>query len=311
MSIKVQVRRRTDIADGVVAFEFVAADGSVLPPWEPGAHVDVVLPSGMVRQYSLTGDSTDQSCYRVAVLRQDDGRGGSAELCSAVAEGDVLTIDGPRNHFHLEEAERYCFVAGGIGITPIAAMIEQLTARGHNNWSLLYGGRSRTSMAFLDELGVHPDQVVIHPVDEVGHLDLSRLSEPQPGTLVYCCGPEPLLTAVSETMSGWTDRLHFERFSPGEVVTEGPDAPFDVELEQSGLSLKVPADKSILDVVLEVLPDYEFSCADGTCGTCEARVLKGTPDHRDWVLTEEEQEANDRMMICVSRSRTSSLTLDL
>lgn len=313
VTFPVLVTARRDVSEGVCVFDFQAQDGSELPRWEPGAHIDVILPSGRIRQYSLTGDLLDRTTFRVAVLREEAGRGGSMELCDAVTVGQALAIDGPRNHFALEEAKRYLFIAGGIGVTPIASMIRSLGTKPDVQWQLLYGGRSRTSMAFADELLTLGGQVSIQPFDEHGHLDLGALDSPDPDLLVYCCGPGPLLDAVQQRMTeaGWKDQLRLERFAPGEAMDHDPDTGFDIVLERAGVRLHVPADRTVLAVIQEELPEHPFSCADGTCGTCETRVIAGVPDHRDWVMTDEEQAANDRMMVCVSRSKTPTLTLDL
>ena len=204
------------------------------------------------------------------------------------------------------------FVAGGIGITPILTMIAAAEARGAR-WRLMYGGRRRASMAFLDELAGYGDRVTVAPQDETGLLDLDGLlGVPQPDTLVYCCGPEPLLTAVEQRCAAWPAcSLHVERFSAKPLTEPALAEAFEVRLAQSELTLAVPPDRSILDVVEDAGVGVLSSCAEGTCGTCETRVLDGIPDHRDSVLTDEEQRAGSCLMICVSRSRTPLLVLDL
>jgi ferredoxin-NADP reductase len=310
--VDLRVVARRDIADGVVLLELAEASGHVLPAWEPGAHVDLVLAPGMVRQYSLCGDPAYDRLWSVAVLREDGGRGGSVLLHDTVAEGALLRARGPRNHFPLEQADSYLFVGGGIGITPLLPMIAAADASGRP-WKLLYGGRTRSSMAFLDDLARHGNNVVVQPQDEHGLLDLdSYLGTPVGGGAIYCCGPEPLLDAVQHRVGAWpAGSLHVERFTPKSVVPSGPDTAFDVVCEASGLSLHVPADRSILDVVAEAGIDVLTSCEEGTCGSCETRVLTGTPDQRDSVLSDEDREAGQFMMICVSRSLTPQLVLDL
>jgi ferredoxin-NADP reductase len=221
-------------------------------------------------------------------------------------------VRGPRNNFPLVDSPRYLFIAGGIGITPILAMIRTAEAAGAD-WRLVYGGRRRASMAFLEELARYGDRVSIHPQDETGLLDLdSLLGAPEPDTLVYCCGPEALLAAVEQRCGAWPRRsLHVERFAPRPQAAPVRTEAFEVVLQQSELTLSVPPDRSILSVVEEAGVGVLSSCAEGTCGTCETRVLAGEPDHRDSVLDEDERQAKDCMMICVSRACTERLVPDL
>ncbi|MCF7552743.1 PDR/VanB family oxidoreductase [Pseudonocardia sp. WMMC193] len=305
--------KKETLADGVVQLTLRSADGADLPEWEPGAHIDLVLTDDLVRQYSLCGDPAERSVLQVAVLREPAGRGGSAHVHDTLAEGDTVHVRGPRNHFALVAAARYVFVAGGIGITPILPMLAQAEAAGAD-WRLVYGGRTRSSMAFRDRLEqAYPGKVAVRPMDEVGLLDLPTiLAEPSTDVAVYCCGPEALLAAVEEQCSRWPQgALHLERFAPKAGATDGPMQSFEIELSRSGTTLTVPADRSILDVVEASGVPVLSSCQEGTCGTCETAVLDGVPDHRDSLLTDEEQAANDTMMICVSRSCSARLVLDL
>ncbi|MCW2718806.1 MAG: ferredoxin [Pseudonocardia sp.] len=292
---------RHEAADGVVVLT-LRGD---LPPWEPGAHVDLVTPEGP-RQYSLCGDPADEGVWRIGVLREPDGRGGSAFVHDELLPGATVRVRGPRNHFPLLPSPSYLFIAGGIGITPLLPMIDAAGA----DWRLVYGGRTRTSMAFLDALQPDP-RVTVAPQDETGLLDLDALlGEPRADTLVYCCGPEPLLAAVEERCASWpAGSLRVERFAPKPVA--GASTSFEVELTQSGVTLTVPADRSILDVVEEAGVTVLSSCSEGTCGTCETAVLDGEIDHRDSVLTTDEQSEGDCMMICVSRASCARLVLDL
>ena len=310
MTLDLVVADKEKLADGVVRLTLRAPDGQPLPAWEPGAHVDLLLPGGVVRQYSLCGRPGDTAAYQVAVLREPGGRGGSAYVHDELVAGQRISLDGPRNHFALVDAKRYLFVAGGIGITPILPMIDRVAGTGRE-WQLVYGGRTRSSMAFTADLRRHEGRVTIRPQDEHGLLDLpALLAEPQPDTAVYCCGPEPLLAAVERHCAGWPeDALRVERFAPKE--DEGPRTAFQVELAGSGRVLAVPADRSILDVLEESGVSVLSSCQEGTCGTCETGVLGGTPDHRDSVLTAAERRESEVMMICVSRSRSPRLVLDL
>jgi cytochrome P450/ferredoxin-NADP reductase len=307
-----RVAAKRTAADGVVALTLRDVDGHPLPPWEPGAHVDLILDGVPTRQYSLCGDLADHHEYRLGILRDANGRGSSLHVHDRLHDGDTVRVRGPRNNFPLVGSRRYLFIAGGIGITPILPMIRAAEAAG-SDWQLVYGGRQRASMAFLDELAHYGDRVSIRPQDETGLLDLDGLlGTPQPDTLVYCCGPEPLLAAVEARCHAWPPRsLHVERFSPRPLTEPVLTEAFEVVLQQSELELTVPPDRSILSVVEEAGVGVLSSCAEGTCGTCETAVLGGEPDHRDSVLTEEEREANDCMMICVSRSRGPRLVLDL
>lgn len=306
------VREVDKVADDVVALTLVDPTGSPLPSWTPGAHVDLVLDGDLTRQYSLCGSPWDTTSWRVAVLRAPDSRGGSTRV-HALAPGSSVRVRGPRNHFPLASAARYLFIAGGIGVTPILPMIAEVHAAG-SPWRLLYGGRSRASMAFLDELARYGDAVQLVPQDEAGFLDLDdALGSPEPDTLVYCCGPEGLLAAVEEKCRAWpAGSLHLERFSakpPADVPAA--DAAFELVLQRSGLTLTVPPDKSVFQVAREAGVSVLGSCLEGVCGTCETEVVDGQVDHRDSVLNEEEREANEFMMICVSRCRSARLVLDL
>ncbi|MGI5193464.1 PDR/VanB family oxidoreductase [Streptomyces sp. CA-288835] len=305
------VDRRDVAADGVLALSLRHPLGEELPAWEPGAHIDVLLAPDLERQYSLCGDPADRHTWRIAVLREPDGRGGSAHVHEQLTAGDKVRVRGPRNHFALADAPRYRFIAGGIGITPILPMLAAAEAAGAE-WTLLYGGRTRNSMAFTEELARYGDKVRIAPQDETGLLDLdAALADPAPDTLVYCCGPGPLLDAVEERCGVWPKgALHVERFEP-KVQETGENTEFEVVLERSGHTLTVPADVSVLDTVRAAGVEVLYSCTEGTCGTCETDVIEGTPDHRDSVLTDEEREAGETMLICVSRCAGKRLVLDL
>lgn len=309
--LRLVVGRRRTVALDVAEFELHLPDGGELPPWRPGAHIDVVTGAGSIRQYSLCGDPGDRVGYRIAVLRQAEGRGGSAWLHDRLRQGDRIAVSGPRNHFPLEPSSRLLFLAGGIGITPLVPMIRAAAAAG-TEWTLHYGGRTRASMAYVDELrAVDADRVRLAPFDESGLIDLeSALDAAGRQACVYCCGPEPLIRAAEAACARRGLRLRTERFSPKEIDAPA-DSPFTVRIASTGAELVVPAGRSIVDVLTEAGVDVLTSCEEGTCGTCETAVLGGRPDHRDSVLTEEEQEAGDRILPCVSRSSTSQLVLDL
>ncbi|MGY4101498.1 PDR/VanB family oxidoreductase [Nocardia sp. R16R-3T] len=302
-------------AEGVASVELRHPQGGELPAWEPGAHIDMYLPSGVIRQYSLCSDPADRTRYRVAVLRVADGRGGSIEVHDTVLVGRELKVVGPRNHFPLRAAENYLLIAGGIGVTPLLAMARQLT-RQRQRWSMIYGGKSRRHMAFTAELAELGGPVDIVAQDERGLPDLAAsIRACPPGTAVYCCGPEAMLQVVQSLCAEHlpSDALHIERFgtTADSATQTGDDQEIEVELARSGQVLTVPADRTVLDVVLEVQPGTPYSCKDGYCGTCEVAVLEGTPDHRDDVLTDAERESGETMMICVSRAKSLRLILDL
>lgn len=305
------VSAKDAVSDGVVAVTLERVGGEAFPHWEPGAHVDLVLNGAPTRQYSLCGSPADRSQLRIGVLRDPLGRGSSLYVHDTLQAGDVARIRGPRNNFPLVSADRYLFIGGGIGITPLLPMIDQVDRAG-SDWRLVYGGRERASMAFLSELARYGDRVSVRPQDETGLLDLDALlGEPEAGTLVYCCGPEPLLAAVEERCGAWPERtLHVERFSP-RPISVTTNKPIEVVLERSGLTLAVPADRSVLDVVEEAGVFVLSSCGEGTCGTCETVVLAGAPEHRDSVLDQAARESNSCMMLCVSRARSPRLVLDL
>ncbi|WP_280459998.1 PDR/VanB family oxidoreductase [Nocardia carnea] len=312
MSQHLVVASKRRCAEGVVELRIRDPAGGGLQEWSAGAHVDVHCGPGLVRQYSLCGDPAESGEYRIAVLREPESRGGSRALHDEVGEGALLEVSRPRNHFALEPAGSYLFVAGGIGITPILPMIAQAHRAG-SSWRLLYGGRSRASMAFLDELGRYGEKVRVVPQDECGLLDISSALRDVPkGALIYCCGPEPLLAAMETACAtvGLHAALRVERFSP-KPQENAENRDFEVELARSGLRLRVPGDRSLLDVLRDAGVDVLTSCEEGMCGSCESRVLGGEPDHRDFVLTDEERAQGEQMMVCVSRSRTPLLTLDL
>lgn len=307
----------TDIelgADGVRLITLAAPDCRPLTHWSPGAHIDVLMPGGLSRQYSLCSDPADLTSYRIGVLHEPEGRGGSRWLHEELAVGDSLRICGPRNHFELADARSYVFIAGGIGITPMLPMIAAAQAKGVD-WHLYYTGRAEASMAFLGELTAYGDRVSLIPRDRQDRIDLAALlATPVPGTLVYTCGPESLLAGIESAMSaaGWAPgALHTEHFTPIEV-DKSSDVPFAIELARSGKSLMVGADESILQVVRDAGVFVLASCQEGTCGTCETEVLESDGDliHRDVVLTEDDKDSGEVIMVCVSRC-TGKLTLDL
>lgn len=307
-----QIAARRDVAEGIVELTLSDPKGAPLPAWTAGAHIDLVLNKSLTRQYSLCGSPADASSLKVGVLRDPDSRGGSAFVHDKLVEGGTVRVRGPRNHFPLVASKRYQFIAGGIGITPILPMIEAAEARGAD-WNLLYVGRSRATMAFLDRFE-NNDRVTVWPRDEKGRFDLaSVLGTPQSDTRVYCCGPEALMDAVEKGSEVWPDgSLHLERFS-AKAVEASADAldSFEVECARSGVTVTVGKDTTIFDAVEKAGVDILGSCMEGICGTCECDVLEGTPEHRDSVLSKSDRERGDTIMTCVSRSLSKKLVLDL
>jgi ferredoxin-NADP reductase len=300
-------------AEGVLSLELRSADGSSLPPWTPGAHIEIELAQGLVRHYSLCGNADDPDCWRIAVLREPASRGGSKHIHDSIQPGDVVPIRGPRNNFALVDADRYLFVAGGIGITPILPMVRHVARRGRP-WTLVYGGRTLASMAFLDELRQVPaGDLRVTPEDEYGLLDLDYfLGTPSVDTAVYCCGPGRLIDAVEKRCTAWpAGALHVERFTPKETPRCSLDGEFDVQLARSGERLRVPADRSLLEVLEDAGYQIDNSCRAGICGTCELGVADGIPDHNDDVLDDAERESNQVILPCVSRSKSALLVIDL
>ena len=299
------------LAEGVVEFTFARPDGSRLPDWAPGAHIDVVLPDGAIRQYSLCGDRWDPLTYRIAVQREPQGRGGSAALHHEVNEGDILGFGGPRNNFRLAPAVSYLFVAGGIGITPILPMIRQAEVL-DVPWRLLYLGRSRDRLAYLSELDPHGDRVHFQFADEAGRADLSVWRPEDPLTRVYACGPERLLDEVeSWAASGAGLPPRTERFTASAAALSGPSMPFQVHAARSGITETVDPGESIIVALRRGGVDILSSCAQGVCGTCETAVLEGSPDHRDTLLDDRERAEGTCMFPCVSRCLGDRIVLDL
>ncbi|MEY9966460.1 ferredoxin-NADP reductase [Streptacidiphilus sp. MAP12-16] len=294
------VAARATEAEDVVSLRLSAPDGRPLPPWQPGAHLDLVLPSGLRRQYSLCGDPADRRSYRIAVRRLPDGGGGSVEVHDTLLTGTRVAGGGPRNAFPFAADPAVLLIAGGIGITPILAMAREAAGRGLD-WRLVHTGRSRASMPFADELtALGGDRVELLPDDEHGTPDGAELLRRAPaGSAVYVCGPAPMLDSVRGAFDACAaTALHFERFSAAPIVD---GRPFDLRLRSSGRVLPVPADRSALDVLRENDPDTPYSCRQGFCGVCRRRVTSGAVEHRDRKLTDQER-AEGQMLVCVSRA---------
>ncbi|GAP36670.1 PDR/VanB family oxidoreductase [Piscinibacter sakaiensis] len=325
--LAVRVARRTPAAAGVCALELVAEDGDPLPPFSAGAHVDLHLPGGLVRPYSLCGAPAERDRYRLGVLREPASRGGSAAVHELLHEGTRLRIGAPRNLFRLAaQARRHTLLAGGIGITPLLAMAEQLAADGAD-FRLHYAARSRERAAFLDRIAAAPwaDRLRLHLDDgpPARRLDLAALTaEPADGHHLYVCGPAGLIDAAlaRARAAGWPEaQLHHERFGTAgagpaaDAATAGAsaDGPFEVQLGRDGRVVAVPAGCSVVQALAAAGVALMTSCEQGVCGTCLTGVLDGEPDHRDSYLTPEEQAANDQFTPCCSRARSPRLVLDL
>lgn len=295
-------------AENVISLRLAGFDGA-LPGWTPGAHVDLHLPSGASRQYSLCGAPGPE--WRVAVLRRDAGRGGSLEV-HGLRPGDIVRASRPRNLFPLEPARRYLFVAGGIGVTPILAMAREAEARGVD-WRVVYLGHAAERMAFARELAaLDPFRVALIETGARGRPDLDALLREADGAQIYACGPDALLAGLETAAreAGRERDLHTERFEP--VSTLRPeDGGILLTLARSGRQVVVPADQTLLDAMRAAGVEVASSCEQGFCGTCECRVLAGEPDHRDTLLSDEERARGEVMMPCVSRALSDALTLDL
>ncbi|MGB3388282.1 MAG: PDR/VanB family oxidoreductase [Pseudaminobacter sp.] len=293
-------------------FEFAKPDASPLPSTTPGAHIDLHLANGMVRQYSLVETGDAPSCYTVAVKREANSRGGSSFLFDQMKVGSIVSIGKPRNNFPLDEsAAESIFIAGGIGITPVHAMMRRLSTAGRP-WSLYYACRTREEMPAL-ELMKPAANVHLHLDDEAGgrFLDLGSIVRDAPtGAHLYCCGPLPMLAAFEEATREWpSDRVHVEYFAAKDVAK--PSGGFKVRLARSNREYVVPEGQTILQVLRQAGLDVAFSCEEGICGACETPVLSGIPEHHDAILTEKERAANDTMMICCGGAKSDTLVLDL
>jgi phthalate 4,5-dioxygenase reductase component len=311
-SLKLRIAARAEIAQGIHRFTLVAADAAPLPPFCAGAHLALVVPNGLRRRYSLCSDPADTARYEIAVKREPAGRGGSASLCDAARGGDARTAEPPRNDFGLSDrAGGFLFIAGGIGITPIIAMLHAL-AGDARPWKLIYLTRSPELTAFTPELASHGPRVTIHHDggDPERGFDLWPLLEKPGNRHVYCCGPKPLMDPVRDMTGHWpASAVHFEDFGAGIAAVRPEDTPFTVRLARSGREIAIPADRSILDALREAGLTLPSSCESGSCGTCRTRLLEGEAEHRDLVL--EEHERARHIMICVSRARAQKLVLDL
>jgi tetrachlorobenzoquinone reductase len=313
MSLRVQAVRYE--AEDILSYELRRADGGKLPSFTAGAHVDLTLPNGLVRSYSISSDQSETGRYVIGVSRDRCSRGGSEWIHKNVRPGDFLAVTPPRNNFALaEDAPHTVLIAGGIGITPLLSMIRRLTALS-GDWELHFAVRSRVQAAFLGDLaalaGDSPERVHLHADDEHGggFLDVPGIVRRAPdGTQLYCCGPAPMLAAFEKAAGHLpAGRRHVEYFANDQAPAAS--GGFEVELTDSGVTLSVQTGATILQTLLDAGIEVPFSCTEGICGTCETQVISGVPDHRDLVLSDQEKAANDVMMICCSGSKTPRLVL--
>ena len=310
--LRLRVSARRQIADRVVEIELTSACGGILPDWTPGAHVELTLGSGLIRHYSLCSAAGDPR-WRVAVLEEDPGRGGSAYIHQTLRVGDELASSAPRNNFPLHLSQRrVLFVAGGIGVTPILPMVRAAAAAGAD-WHLLHLARTPGAAVYLDELSAHPGHVRTHVDTDGGPIDLAAALDELGGSQadVYACGPAGLLCALEDYAAQRSGcRLSLERFVASAPLPRADNHAFVVETA-SGMQIEVSQEMSVLDALTAAGIRILSSCREGVCGTCETPVLDGVPDHRDEVLSDEERASGETMMVCVSRCIGSRLVLDL
>ncbi|MFT4136842.1 PDR/VanB family oxidoreductase [Microbacterium sp.] len=301
-------------ADDVVVLTLAHRDRAPLPLWQPGAHIDLFLPGGDIRQYSLCSDPADRAVWRLGVLREEEGRGGSRWIADDLRVGDAITAAGPRSHFPFDPSSPRpaVLVAGGIGITPILAMASAAQQAGRD-YELHYAGH-RGRMGFLDELrDRHGDRLVAHVTEEGTRLDLTALADgaATAGAELVCCGPTRLIDALTAEAERTGIPLTVEHFEPAELTVPVWHETFEVELALSGLTIEVGPDQSVLSAIEDAGVLVLSSCTEGTCGTCETPVLSGEVDHRDSILSPAQRARNDLMFVCVSRAACPRLVLDL
>ncbi|MFZ3116801.1 MAG: PDR/VanB family oxidoreductase [Variovorax sp.] len=314
----VRVARTTQEALDIRSFELVRADGQGLPAFSAGSHIDVHLPSGLTRQYSLCNDATENHRYLIGVLRDPASRGGSRAMHDEIEEGMTLRISAPKNHFPIaSDASHSLLLAGGIGVTPILCMAERMAAIGHP-FEMHYCTRSPGRTAFRQRIAeaAFASQVTLHFDDGAAEqkLAIEQVLRAMPAqTHLYVCGPKGFMDWVlaSARTAGWPEtRLHFEFFGAS-VAPSSTDGAFDVQIASSGRVIHIPADRTVVQALGDAGVEVQVSCEQGVCGTCLTRVLQGEPDHKDLYLTPEEQAANDQFTPCCSRARSKLLVLDL
>jgi ferredoxin-NADP reductase len=310
-SRQVRLRALRWEAPGVLSLHLNPVEDGSLPPFEPGAHIDLTLPDGACRKYSLCGNPEDTSYYRLGI-RAIAGGLSSTFVHKVLRPGDLLTISAPRNNFPLVDAKHYIFVAGGIGITPLIPMMHRANAN-RRHWTLLYCNRRNQDAPFLDEIRDLGGNIFLYSSAPGPRLNVAeRFSAVERDSAIYCCGPESLMSAVEASTTAWPrESVHFERFTPKARPSDEASGSFELVCHASGKTLLVPPDRSILQVLDQAGIDVPRSCEQGICGNCELRVLSGDVDHRDSILSTEERATNRTMMVCVSRSRGPRLVLDI
>jgi phthalate 4,5-dioxygenase reductase subunit len=313
--LNVAVASKAEIADDIFMFVLHPVGDDVLPRFTPGAHVTIVTPLGQRRRYSCCNDPAERHHYVIAVKREKYGRGGSLSLTTEINAGDIVSIVEIGNDFPLAgtHPKGAIFIAGGIGITPIRSMILHLASVAQDNLSLYYLSRTPSAMAYREDFLAMNNNIKVNLHYDGGNLDNSLdlwpVLENQRGRHLYCCGPAALMDSVRDMTGHWSkSAVHFEDFV-GASAHRVEDTPFRVRLGRSDETLEVPVGMTILEVLRKSGRDCASSCESGTCGTCRTRYLDGTPDHRDFVLSEEERKTE--LMICVSRASTPEITIDL
>jgi phthalate 4,5-dioxygenase reductase component len=310
--MSLRLKRKSLLADEIWLFEFVHPDGDPLPPFEPGAHVTIITPSGARRNYSLCNDPADRNVYQLAIKAEREGRGASVAMVEQTSEGDELKVAGPDNTFPLVDADEYLLIAGGIGITPIYSMAMHLLRQGKVNFHIYYLTRGPEMTAFRDELTngeLAPHVTIHHDGGDLDNLfDFWPLFEKPGKAHVYCCGPRPLMEEIRGVSGHWSPTLvHFEDFASDVRALREDDKPFTVRHADSGEVIEIPADATILETLRAHGVDLPSSCESGTCGTCRTQLVAGEVDHRDMVL--EDHQRDQFIMICVSRANSDELVL--
>ncbi len=315
--IRAELKHVTHEAEDISVLEFQRPDGAVLPPFSAGSHIDLRLGNGLVRSYSLVNCPSETHRYVIGVKKEPDSRGGSRFIHEQLSAGDEVDIHEPCNNFQLcENAHRSVLIAGGIGITPFASMVRRLEELGRP-WELHYAARNRCSAGFVRQLASYGSKVNFYFSNEYSdetparRIDIEKIvTEVAPDAHVYCCGPRNMLAVFEKAAASLpSQQIHMEFFSNAEGIDK--TGGFDVRLARSGQTIEVHPGETILDALLKRGIDAPYSCLEGVCSSCETRVISGIPDHRDLILSQEEREANDRMLICCSRSKSATLVLDL
>jgi tetrachlorobenzoquinone reductase len=317
---RLRVRSITRQTPTVLSIVLESLDHEPLPAIHPGDHIDLRMSPTLVRSYSLVGNAGSASRYEIAVALDPQSRGGSRHVHEKMRVGDEVDIAGPRKLFELrQEASHSFLIAGGIGITPIWSMVQALESLARP-WTLCYAARSRSHAAYLEDieaLGARSQvgRLILHFDDQKGGMPLdipAVLALAPVDAHLYCCGPAPMLAAYERaTANRPADHVHLERFASGQARQPSETQSFELVLVRAGKTLQIPADRSILDVMLDNGIDAPYGCMQGVCGMCEVSVLEGIPDHRDSILTEDARQSNARIIVCCSRSMTRSLTIDL